>query len=338
VLRGLAVKPGDRFPTMDHLLTELGRDRARPWRRVAVASAMVAGVLGLGLGADWVVRDRVLAQIHSSFDLTGAQVDRAVELLTNQFDINANQVYTLPVMRDVASNHDQADFGLGDEASDAADLDKLQEELASQDWQFVRRFGLVRYQSTIAITDYKSRLLYTSASPRSARTDLTQMPWIKQSIVSPSGNSILLTRGDDPELAKTGILGKTEPPQLAFLFTRTLLLEKVPTSQLIQLLDAATLLDNIHLDTETKLSLVALDHTAIGDVPKDLLVGSEAAWVDRHVPIRFDGKPIGEVVMARETGGVLALFPNARLVFALAMLAALIAFAATATKARQIAR
>ena len=44
VLRGLSARPGDRFPTMDHLLAELGRDRARPWRRAALAAAgRVAG-------------------------------------------------------------------------------------------------------------------------------------------------------------------------------------------------------------------------------------------------------------------------------------------------------
>ncbi len=33
VVRGLSPKPSERFPSMDHLLAELGRDRARPWRR-----------------------------------------------------------------------------------------------------------------------------------------------------------------------------------------------------------------------------------------------------------------------------------------------------------------
>jgi serine/threonine protein kinase len=37
VLRGLSVKPGDRFATMDDLIRELGRDRARPRRRTAIA-------------------------------------------------------------------------------------------------------------------------------------------------------------------------------------------------------------------------------------------------------------------------------------------------------------
>ncbi len=333
ILRGLAVKPGDRFPTMDHLLIELGRDRARPWRVTAFAAALVAGVLALGLGADWIVRDRLLAQIHESFALTGVQVDRAMALLTNQFDINANQVYTLAVMRDVASHHDQADFGLGDETSDAADLQKIQEELQSQDWIYVRRFGSQKYESTIAVADYKSRLLYTSADPAAPRTDLAQVSWIRQALASPTSSSIVLLPADDPRLLATDILGKTPPSGLVFLFTRTLLLNKVPTSQLMQVLDAGTLLGNVRLDKATKLSLVSLDGTSIGDVPANL---DAESWVVNRVPISFDGAPVGSVVMARELGGVLALFPHARLVFAFAMFGALAAAAFTAFRARQI--
>jgi predicted Ser/Thr protein kinase len=333
ILRGLAVKPGDRFPTMDHLLTELGRDRARPWRRTAWIAVAIAGLLAIGLGVDWIMRDRLFVQIHESFALTATQVDRAVALLTNQFDINANQVYTLAVMRDVASHHDQADFGLGDEVSDAADLEKIQEELQSQDWIFVRRFGSTKYESTIAVADYTSRLLYTSADPAAPRTDLAQVPWIKQALDSPTASSIVLLRADDPRLVTTGILGKAPASGLVFLFTRTLLLNKVPTSQLMQLLDAATLLHNVRLDKATKLSLVAPDGTSIGEVPGDLAADE---WVVSTVPIAFDGTSIGSVVMARELGGGLALFPHARLLFALAMFASLGLFGATALRARQI--
>jgi tetratricopeptide (TPR) repeat protein/predicted Ser/Thr protein kinase len=41
--RGLSVQPGDRWPSMAALLAELGRDRARAWRRVA----LVVGALAL---------------------------------------------------------------------------------------------------------------------------------------------------------------------------------------------------------------------------------------------------------------------------------------------------
>ena len=56
--RGMSVRPGDRYPTMEHLLAELGRDRARPWRRTAIAALTLAVMLGSGLVADQVVRAR----------------------------------------------------------------------------------------------------------------------------------------------------------------------------------------------------------------------------------------------------------------------------------------
>jgi hypothetical protein len=293
---------------------------------------VIAVLLALGLGADWIMRDRLLAQIHESFALTGTQVDRAVALLTDQFDINANQVYTLPVMRDVASHHDQADFGLGDEASDAADLEKIQEELQSQDWVFVRRFGKAQYQSTIAVADYKSRLLYTSEDPSAPRADLSQEPWIKQAADSATASSIVLLRADDPRLAP--LRGKAAPPPgLVFLFTRTLLLNKVSTSQLMQLLDAATLLGNVRLDKTTKVSLVAPDGTRIGDVPAHL----DDSWVTSSVPLIFDTQQVGVVEMARPLSGVLEVFPHARTVFALLLLLSLLLATTTTLRARQIA-
>ena len=49
------------------------------------------------------------------------------------------------------------------------------------------------------------------------------------------------------------------------------------------------------------------------------------------------GRPLGHVIMARELGGVVSgLFPGARAVFALAMLAALGVAAAAALWARRI--
>ena len=51
VVRGLSPKPSERFPSMDHLLAELGRDRARPWRRASIGAAALAAALVLGLVA-----------------------------------------------------------------------------------------------------------------------------------------------------------------------------------------------------------------------------------------------------------------------------------------------
>lgn len=50
--RGMAVAPDARYPTMDALLAELSRDRARVWRRAAFAVAGVA-VLGSAAALVW---------------------------------------------------------------------------------------------------------------------------------------------------------------------------------------------------------------------------------------------------------------------------------------------
>jgi len=357
VLRGLRVRPGDRFPTMDHLLAELGRDRARPWRRTAITAAAVAAALGLGLVADVVVRDRVAAEIHESFALTGRQTNRAWDGLTARFDSNANQVYSLSVMREVSSNRDQADFGLGDSKADTENLDRIHNELASQDWRLVQDFAGLQNSTmaTIAVADYKGRMLYSSAAPAHDRSDLTQLPWVKAALTQ-KDRSIILVRTDDQALVATGLLGPSPSPGLGLVYTRTLVLgndkNKEVASAFIEEVDAAKLFGEIQLDEKTQLSIVASDATAIGRVPAALVkiatqgAGTTEAAVDGVMfqvlatPIRgFDRGDVGYVVMARRLDSVLlSLFPGARLVFALTMLVAMAVAAASALRMRQITR
>jgi len=353
VLRGLEVRPGDRFPTMEHLLGELGRDRARPWRRPAIAATAVAAALGLGLVADLVVRDRVTAEIGESFALTGRQTNRAWDGLTARFDASANQVYSLSVMRDVSSNRDQAEFGLGDPQSDADNFDRIHSELASQDWTLVQDFAGTQYPTTIAVADKKGRMMYSSAAPGHARSDLTQLPWVKSALTQ-KDRTISLVRTDDPALVATGLLGPSPPRGLGLFYTRTLVLgtgkTKEVASAFIEEVDAARMFGEIRLDQRTLLSIVAPDGTAIGDVPPALVkvaaatAGTAEAYAggaQYHVlaqPIRgFDNQVVGDVVMARKLDTVLlSLFPGARLVFALAMVAAIAAGIAAALWTRHI--
>jgi predicted Ser/Thr protein kinase len=356
VLRGLRVRPGDRFPTMDHLLAELGRDRARPWRRTAIAAAALGAVLGLGLIADLVVRDRVTAEIHESFVLTGRQTNRAWDGLTARFDTSANQVYSLSVMREVSSNRDQADFGLGAPQADAENLDRIHNELMSQDWTLVQDFAGTQYPTTIAVADYKGRMMFSSAAPGHGRSDLAQLPWVKTALTQ-KDRSITLVRTDDKLLVATGLLGPTPPPGLGLglIYTRTLVLgndkNKEVASAFIEEVDAAKLFGEIRLDEQTRLSIVAPDGTAIGNVPAALVkiaaaTGTTAAVVDGAVfqvlaqPIRgFDNQVVGNVVMARRLDSVLlSLFPGARLVFALTMIGAIAVVIVCALRTRQITR
>ncbi|HMG55065.1 MAG TPA: serine/threonine-protein kinase, partial [Kofleriaceae bacterium] len=354
VLRGLSVRPGDRFPTMDHLLAELGRDRARPWRRTAIAAAAVAAALGLGLVADLVVRDRVTAEIQQSFALTGRQTNRAWDGLTARFDSSANQVYSLSVMREVSANRDNADFGLGEPQADADNLDRIHSELMSQDWTLIQDFAGRQYPTTIAVADSKGRMLYSSAAPGHPRSDLSGLPWIKTALTQ-KDRTISLVRTDDPALAASGLLGPSPQPGLGFLYTRTLVLgndkNKEVASAFIQEVDAARLFGEIRLDERTRLSIVAPGGTAIGNVPPALIrvaaatEGTAEAVADgtlyqvQALSIRgFDNEIVGDVVMARKLDSVLlSLFPGARLVFALLMMAAIAIAVVSTLWMRQIA-
>ncbi len=347
VLRGLSPRPGDRYPTMDHLLEELGRDRARPWRRASGIAAALAILLGVGLATDVTLRDRVSVVSRRAFDDTGKQIERAFGLLAGTFDTNANQMYLQPAMRDAAAHHDEVDFGLGSPESDAANLETVHSTLLSTDWSlWSRSVGTL----VLAVADYKGRLLYTSAAPDHWRTDLTRIPWIG-ALTRGQEKTLTLQRTGEPRLAESGILGPAPAGRLGFFFARTLVLNQERSGYLVQAVDADHLLDDIVLDDETLLSIVDLEGVHVGRVPAALVAaaprdGSIAEARHGGTPYQvkaqaledLEGRTVGHVVMARELGGVVSgLFPGARGAFALAMLAALAAAVATALRARRIA-
>ena len=119
----------------------------------------------------------------------------------------------------------------------------------------------------------------------------------------------------------------------------------------LQLQDGKQLLDEIALDKQTLLALVALDGAAIGELPSALIEAAPAD--DESAEVRVDGRTyqvqslpvtglagqgtIAHVVMARPLDGVLSLFPGARLVFALAALCAVVIAVGTYVRARRIA-
>ena len=347
---GLSVRPGDRYPAMDHLLGELGRDRARPWRRAAFASAALAAALAIGLVADFAVRDRISDQIRDSFAATGKQVGRAFGFLTGRFDAAANQMTVHPALRAATSHRDQADFGLGTVEQDQENLAKIHDELVSTDWRLWRKFGGKEYPIVFAVADYKGRLLYTSAAPEtftaSAPVELSPIPWLR----TREDQAVVLQRTSDPALAKTGLLGPAPGFALGFFFTRTHVLAQEYSGSFVQALDARELLDEIELEDETRLSIVAFDGASVGDVPAVLVAAAPAGDTEveaeyegalyqiKSVPFtNFDGKPVGRVVMARELGGVLSLFPGARAVFAGTAFGSLVLSLLTYLRARKLA-
>jgi hypothetical protein len=338
LVRGLSPKPGDRFPTMNELITELGRDRARPWRRASYAFAAVAAALVLGLGADWVVRDRLGSEIRQSFALTGAQLERAVGQLRDQFDTVSQVAYREAALREVAGHHDQADFGLGTPEDDKAELERLHNTLVSTDWV---RLGT----SSLAIGDYKGRLLYTSAEPAHWGTDLKTLPFVERALDAGKGDSVTVLPYSDPALRSTGVLGTSAPERgLAVVFARTLALGDKSSegsearAVYLQIQDGDTLLDNVRLDEETELELVPVGTAFSARMGVDEVESKGRTVLMQTRPVQgLEGQgTIALVVMSRPIGGVLSLFPGARTVFALTAFAALALAIATTLRARAI--
>ena len=347
--RGMSIKPGDRYATMEHLLVELGRDRARPWRLTATVNAAFAVILAIGLVADWAVRAQVASESRQSFALTGTELEKTIRLHIDEFYTVSAVAYREDALRQLAGHHDQADFGLGTAAADREDLEKLHDTLLSTEWVKLRN-------SDRAIADYKGRLLYTSAAPRDWGQDLSAIPAIKR-VFDGAGDSITVESYADPVLVRTGILGKGHTSGLAIMFARTLELgdktKGVSEARAIylQFENGNQLLDDVRLDRDTLLALVSVDGTTTGDAGALRLV--EAAPSDGAIVDVSDGghryrvqsrpvfgldsrNTIARLVMARRADGVLQLFPGARIVFALMTLLTMLLFGYAARRARKI--
>jgi predicted Ser/Thr protein kinase len=357
LLRGLSVRPGDRFPTMDHLLIELGRDRARPWRRTAVASTAIAVVLGLGMVADYTVRDRVEGQIRESFKATGVQVDRAVALLQQTFVASSNVAYLQPQIRDVSGRYDQADFGLGTEDSDTQQLSELHEILASADWvSWTHELN----PGPLAICDRKGRLLFTSTDDKVWGADIRGLPAVKRLIEDGKNNSATeVLRADTvvsakgtPTVPAAKLLGTEKTDDLWVMFARAFAPGGSVGALYLQFSSGAQLLQDIRLDEDMTLALVAPDGTfSPSTVPHGLIRAARAGEIDeteidgqpyevqaRTITDKTSGKPIAHVVMGRRLGGVLSgLFPGARSVFAILTALAIALALATSLRARTLA-
>ena len=341
VVRGLSAKPGDRFSTMDHLLVELGRDRARPLRRTAIVATAIAAALLLGLVSDCAVRGRVAHEIRTSFALTGKQLDRTTLRLRDFFRDSSALALREPALRDLAGHHDQADFGLGTAADDRDELERLHSTFVSAE---LTKLG----NAQLAIVDYKGRLMYSSYAPSVWDTDMRVLLPIRSALDAGEGRGLSVFPYAD--LAPTKLMGESARTNgLVLMFLQTLALGKTPEARAIYLVleDGKLVLDDLRLDDKTALALVAPDGTAIGDAqvtPAQIAAAQQSTGVatvgDDEVLARpllgLDDKPIATVVMARQLDGVLTLFPGARLVFALAALVALGLATGTAWRARQI--
>ncbi|HEY4182176.1 MAG TPA: serine/threonine-protein kinase [Kofleriaceae bacterium] len=337
LLRGMSTKPGDRYPTMDHLLSDLGRDRARPLRRTSQVLAVLAVMLAIALGSDWTLRRQAEARLAQSFDLTATQTDRAIAQLVASFDANSNQAYNLPYMRYVSAQYDQSDFGLGDETDDTKKLADLHELGTSVDWQFSRNINGVKSPAIIAVGDYKARLLYSSAAGNDFGTDLGDVAGVRDALAGVNGGRILaLARYNDPKIVAAKLLGPTPPSGLALVFVRSLVLQGSPRSVYVQLVPASSLPALIRLD-KTPIAVVGPDGTIDGAIASGTLDHPSEDVRIKRIPLTgTGGEKIGEIALMGTVDG-LSLFPHARMVLLIGLLVALVGAAATRRLAKQIA-
>ncbi len=346
VVRALSVKPGDRYATMDELLAALGRDRTRGWRAAAAVAGSLALAAATALVADGVARDRVTDDARAYFRAAGEQLDRALALRMEAFDVLGDVSSAAPDMREVTGVRAQATFGLGDEASDEAMFEKVHEAMRSADWlAFAREDGGVR----IAIADATGRLVYTSAAPDQFGGSVVALPALEHALER--GDTACVVRGDDPALLATGLTGGEPSPELVLVLAHTIAPDRVPRALFVQIVEARQLLADVTLGEGIALALAAPDgaitgdadpavvRAALGSTAAELDVG-DATWLVERRPLPGpDGAPIARLVMTRPLDvGLAGLFPLARVVLASLTLALLAVTAAAGLTARRRVR
>jgi tRNA A-37 threonylcarbamoyl transferase component Bud32 len=335
LLRALALRPGDRYESMNALLRALGRDRARTPRRMALASVVLLAFILLALGADWIARERAAAVTRTAFAAARAQLGRLVDRQVETFVAMSSLFSVTPIMREVAAATDEADFGLGDASQDRERLEYVHTNLRSADWVSWMR----AIQGTdFAIADYKGRLLYASADPARLGDDVTQVDVLGAAyeVGAPKTRTAVL-RADDRALEASGLLGRTGRHGLEVLFVRPALVGDTPRALFVQIMPGARLLQDVSLGEGTQMTLVAPDGTADGSVPLDVMAeasdpsrgidevtrGSET-WMVERFALTSPGSdaPVASIVLARPFDvGLAGLFPGARpLLAALAVL------------------
>ncbi|HEU0033471.1 MAG TPA: hypothetical protein VFQ53_22725, partial [Kofleriaceae bacterium] len=316
----------------------LARDRARRPRQLAIVALVALAIVGVGLGADWILRDRARAVTRTSFAAARTQLGKLLALRTEAFVAQADALYRVPAVQEVAATRDLADFGLGDEASDRARRQQIHDKLSSASWIGLAR---VRGGDVLAIADDKGRLLFDSVNPALWDTDLLAIPPIARAYASSTDTYIGVTKGDDPAIGPSGLFGGAARPGLYVVFARIQRIGGQPRAVFLQVVEAARLLDEVSTGDDTRLSVTALDGAAEGSVPRDVidqvhgtgiveLTHDRHEWLAETTPLRAgdQGDAIAQIVLARTSDvGLSGLFPYARQLLALtaALLAALAA-------------
>jgi serine/threonine protein kinase len=353
VARGLSVRPGDRYASMNELLEALGRDRGRPLRAWAYGSLVLLVAMATALVGDWMARERTLAVTRASFSAARPQLGRSLNLRYETFAAMSDLSYVLPVMRQVMGNVDNADFGLGEAEDDKKQLAELHANFQSADWLPWTKASL---RAVIGVADYKGRLLYTGAAPGLWGNDVRVLSAVDNAYSSGASGAgyAMVIRGDDPAMIRSGLLGPQPRSGLYVVFARATILGDAPRAVFVQTIEGQKLLDDVGLGGGVQLALVAPDGTSAGAMPAEVLAAGRDAvgaveemraggqtWLVQSYSLGgLDSRQqeIARIVLARPIdAGLAGLFPHARLVLGLLtvlMLASTVSAALLARSAR----
>jgi len=338
VLRGLATRPGDRWPSMAALLDALERDRTKVPRRIAFSAGTILAVLATALGSDWILRDRDAAVARTSFADAGRALERALAFRGEAFTALADLSTMLPILREAAAARDQASFGLGSTDADVAQLGALHASLRDADWD---AWSAATRRGAVAVVDYKGRLLYATGAPDAVGNPTLVVPAVAIAFRrGGTGSGAEVRRADDRVLVESGLAPAPPRSGLVVLFAHASVLAGVPQAAFIQTISGRALLADLGGEPDLALGLVTDDGALDGAVHPDLAAAARDAG-GAMVSEKLQGRPWlvqahalpelehARLVMARPADvGLAGLFPNARLVLALASLAALGALAA----------
>jgi hypothetical protein len=324
VLRGLAPLPGNRWPTLEALLAALGRDRSKVPRRLVAVSSALLGMLLIALLGDWVVRSRLYAVARESFAAARARVDHTVKLRYEAFEALAELSTQVPAVRQVAAARDQSDFGFGTGGDDKARFETIHASLRDADWA---AWSPALERGHIAIADYKGRLCFTTAAPEAWGDDVRAIGSVAAAYdAKGAGAGAQVLSADDPSLRSSRLA--TRRHGLEIVFARAAMLAGVAQAVFIQLLDGDRLLDELALDPQTKMMLVAPGGGTEGTLPEGLLAAARAR-PDKLFEVSSEGRPwlvqssvlpglragegIATLIIARPADvGLAGLFPHAR--------------------------
>ena len=305
-------------------------------------------MLATALISDYVLRDRDAAVAKTSFAAAGRALDRALSFRSETFGALADLSTMVPIIREAAAARDQASFGLGNADADVKQLGALHASLRDADWD---AWSATTRRGAVAVADYKGRLLYATGTPDAFGFDTRVVDAVARAYHrGGTGEGMEVVRADDQALVESGLAPAPPRTGLVIVIAHASVLAGVPQAALIQTMRGRAFLSDLGGEPGVALGLVTSDGALDGDVPGELAAVARDAE-GAMVSVRHDGRTWmvqshalpglerAVFVMARTSDvGLSGLFPNARILLALASALAVAVLAAALSRWRKFGR